>query len=441
MPETFAREAQLVWCSVTDWLPPGMVEPKLGTYYVFAKTMAPTSRTYYAFRTIRRCVEWIAEQESAANRRQQVCHTLSRSAILHCGRPLRAAGTLYGYTDCQRREGLGQSDQAPEHLLAAAACVGSTSLVQTLLDQGADVNGESDLFGTPLVNAARGGHLLLVRLLFEKGADSNCASLELTEEEIGDEGFLVHFPGRLNRFHLRKDGRAPFSPLSAAASAGHTEIVQLFLSPEFRLSRSSCYFFQALSLAAEGGHFSILQILLASANFDALDNRLARQVKIDALKRAASEGQVDCMELLLDAGAPITRMTFSTITESTLTCAAMRGQNGAIKLLLDRGAIVDEMSTSRDTPLSWAVELGFPRTVTLLLSHGVDPNLHAVAAFCRCEIWCSMKALLDGGFHKVCPWASKTALLRTQEEGPEGLAALLQEYGVTTDGLDGLKPP
>ncbi|OJJ06000.1 hypothetical protein ASPVEDRAFT_45425 [Aspergillus versicolor CBS 583.65] len=403
--------------------------------------MAPTSRTYYAFRTIRRCVEWIAEQESAIDQRQEICHTLSRSAILHGGRPLRAAVRLNPYTDYQSREGLRQTDQAPEHLLAAAARVGSTSLVQRLLDQGADVNGESDLFGTPLVNAARGGHLLLVRLLLEKGADSDCASLELTEQEIGDELFLDDFPGRLNSMSPIKEERAPFSPLSAAAFAGHMEIVQLLLSPQLRLSRSSCYFFQALSLAAEGGHSSILQILLASADLDAVDHRLSRQVKIDALKRAASEGQVDCMELLLDAGAPITRMTFSTLTESTLTCAATRGQNGAIKLLLDRGAHVDEMGTHRDTPLSRAVELGFPRTVALLLSHGVDPNVHAVEAFCRCDIWCCMKALLDGGFHKVCPWASKTALSRTEQEGAEDLVALLQEYGVTTDGLEGLKPP
>ena len=82
------------------------------------------------------------------------------------------------------------------------------------------------------------------------------------------------------------------------------------------------------------------------------------------------------MELLLEAGAPITRMSFSGNLKSTLTCAAMRGQNRATRLLLDRGAIVDEMSTSRVTPLSWAVELGFSRTVALLLSHRVDPNLH-----------------------------------------------------------------
>ncbi len=38
------------------------------------------------------------------------------------------------------------------------------------------VNRASDLFGTPLVNVARGEHLLVVRLLLERGADVDCAS-------------------------------------------------------------------------------------------------------------------------------------------------------------------------------------------------------------------------------------------------------------------------
>lgn len=76
----------------------------------------------------------------------------------------------------------------------------------------------------------------------------------------------------LTSFHNIKEDSAPFIPLSAAAFAGHEEIVQLLLSPQFCLSWSCCYFFQALSLAVEGGHSTILQTLLGSADFADLED-------------------------------------------------------------------------------------------------------------------------------------------------------------------------
>lgn len=66
--------------------------------------------------------------------------------------------------------------------------------------------------------------------------------LQLTEKDKRDERFVGNFPRRLISVSNRPQEREPFSPLSAAAFAGHEEIVQLLLSPQFRLSRSSYYF-------------------------------------------------------------------------------------------------------------------------------------------------------------------------------------------------------
>lgn len=142
------------------------------------------------------------------------------------------------------------------------------------------------------------------------------------------------------------------------------------------------------------------------------------------------------MELLLEAEAPIMRMSFSGSLESTLTCAAMGGQKRAIRLLLDMSATVNEMGTFLGS------RARVSRTVALLLSHGVDPNLHGVESSNVCDIWYCVKALFEGGFHKICPWSSKSALLRAMDEdGREDLVALLQEYRVTVDCWDALRPP
>lgn len=66
--------------------------------------------------------------------------------------------------------------------------------------------------------------------------------LQLTEKDKRDERFVGNFPRRLISVSNSPQEREPFSPLSAAAFAGHEEIVQLLLSPQFRLSRSSYYF-------------------------------------------------------------------------------------------------------------------------------------------------------------------------------------------------------
>ena len=57
--------------------------------------------------------------------------------------------------------------------LLATSAGGQDSLVQLLLDRGADVNGQGEQFGNALQAASAGGHEKLVQLLLDKGADVN----------------------------------------------------------------------------------------------------------------------------------------------------------------------------------------------------------------------------------------------------------------------------
>lgn len=53
-----------------------------------------------------------------------------------------------------------------------AAAVGDKEIVQMLLDKDADMNAKSPNNTTPIMMAARGGHILTVKLLLDAGADA-----------------------------------------------------------------------------------------------------------------------------------------------------------------------------------------------------------------------------------------------------------------------------
>jgi len=59
--------------------------------------------------------------------------------------------------------------------LHLAAYFGIETIVQLLLEKGADVNAADQGGWTPLYQASRIGHIDVVKLLLEKGADVNAA--------------------------------------------------------------------------------------------------------------------------------------------------------------------------------------------------------------------------------------------------------------------------
>ena len=63
--------------------------------------------------------------------------------------------------------------QATPAKLLDAATVGSTNIVQELLDQGLDVDAKDDIGDTALMKAAAGGHLETVAALLSGGANVN----------------------------------------------------------------------------------------------------------------------------------------------------------------------------------------------------------------------------------------------------------------------------
>ncbi len=120
-----------------------------------------------------------------------------------------------------------------------------------------------------------------------------------------------------------------------------------------------------------------------------------------ALQLAASRGNLELVELMIDRGIPLDKT--SRRVSQPLHYAACKGHTEVMALLISRGARVDARDGYDKTPLHWAAECGQPEAAKLLLEHGAEVNAdskfgtpaHAAAANRHLDVYDLL--LLHGG--------------------------------------------
>jgi ankyrin repeat protein len=158
-------------------------------------------------------------------------------------------------------------------LLVVAATNGHDKCVRTLLDAGADKDGEEG-DGKPLHFASVYGHHKCVYLLLQEGADVNIRG--------EDENF----------------------PINVAAEGGYNECVRLLLEAGANKdARARGYQNNTpLHLAAENGRIECIRLLLeARAERDLVNNDGETPLHL-----AAKNGRIECIRLLLGVGTDVT---------------------------------------------------------------------------------------------------------------------------------------
>src|SRR5688572_1391149 len=158
----------------------------------------------------------------------------------------------------------------------AAARKGDAAAVKAFLDKGTDVNAKTQYGATALAYACDKGHVEVVKLLLERGADPDV-----------------------------RDSFYNATPMSWAAPKGFTEIVKLLLD------KGSKQKDMALITGAGEGFVEIVKVVLEKGD-------LKPEVLTQALSRAEKANKPEVVEILKKAGAkPAPKPDFK-VDEATL---------------------------------------------------------------------------------------------------------------------------
>ncbi|KAL8786376.1 MAG: hypothetical protein Q9195_008241 [Heterodermia aff. obscurata] len=309
--------------------------------------------------------------------------------------------------------------------LAAAIQSGNCEIVDDLLKAEADANPPHRHYGTPLQLAAAQGSITIMELLVDKGADVNYPAS--TKGQTALQAAVHNGSEECVRYLLEKgakvDGPLPpegHTALQTACLQGHLPLVKLLLeqSADINASGSSLRGHTALQAAALGGHLEVVNLLLtAGANV----NSRASHYGLTALQAASKIGNLEIFSLLYEAGASVAT-SLSRGGMSALQAASRMGHTSVVERLLTLPDVkVNEKPTVEDgfTALQAASKESHLDIAQILLQAGADVNAEAADRHGRT----ALQAAAESGCLVLV-----TLLI---QEGADVNAAPAEDHGMT----------
>ncbi|MBD1896010.1 ankyrin repeat domain-containing protein [Coleofasciculus sp. FACHB-129] len=258
-----------------------------------------------------------------------------------------------------------------------AAMFGKVEAVKAAIEKEIDINAIGSNGETALMYAAHYVHIPVVQTLIDAGAE-----LDILSEEDGlGEGktALMHVAGSFFATGKRaevvkmlveaganinlkgKDGR---TALMCAAIAGYADSTQALIEAGADLDARDDDGNTAMMLAEGYRHPKIVRLLKQAGASEEGMNEIA-------LIEAASDGNVEQVRALIQAGADINRRMNST----ALCNAASRGHDEIVRMLIEAGADVNKRtSEGYFYPLLDAAYAGHLEIVRALVEAGADVN-------------------------------------------------------------------
>ncbi len=275
----------------------------------------------------------------------------------------------------------GQSDEALGHVLATGAPLfdcdadgllakamkgGDAGVIELLLSNGIEPEGDTIGGASWLVASASAGSKPLVEWLLSKKQDPDDMAEALVAAMQGGQGdalvTLVEHGAKLT-----KD--AAVEALPAFVKAGHEGAVLLCLDTGAKVNALYGDQQTALFVAVDARQAQMVTLLVdKGAKLEIRDQDGWRPIHL-----AAYRGYVDVLEALLDAGADIDGKDAD--GKTALAHAAGNGHVGFVQKLVDKGASLDLQDREGKTALVHAASAGYAGCVKLILDAGADPGL------------------------------------------------------------------
>ena len=248
---------------------------------------------------------------------------------------------------------------------------GHMDVVQLLLDHGADASTKDDDKRTPLHLALQGGHLEIAWVLLEHCTDTEVRdSGECTPLLLASQNGHVELARALLEKGADTEARdnRKSTPLLLASRNGHVELARVLLEKGADTEAQDTFENTSLLLAPEHGHVELAQVLLKhGADTEAQDNR-----KCTPLLLAMQNRHLELARVLLEHG--VDTEARNVLERTPLLLASLFGFAEVVRVLLEHGADANALGTKGRTPLHQASEHGHVAAARVLLEHGVDAN-------------------------------------------------------------------
>lgn len=385
---------------------PDMAKKKPFTSYIHPNELGSTLY-YTAYLGFTDAVRGLIDQEQPCNRAQFV-NTLGGCY----GRPLCAAAAT-GHVDICRsliqhgadieKEGSDYKHRGTGTALGLAARFGRETTVKFLLENGANVEGNSSFYHGPAIcAAANNGHEHMVRLLLSNGANVNGQGSDSKTSlhgaarggHLGVVKVLLEHNADIEAQNKYKE-----TPLIRAALNDQAEMVRFLIEQDANIEAKDCQGFTALHRTVRHGRSAAFAMLLKKGAYlgtrggkgetllhsavtrdgtDMLRILLGLGVDFESqdhegltpLHEAASYDKESDLLMLLDEGANL--QSKDNNSQTPLHKAASNGNMSAMRTLISRGADLEAKEESNHTPLHLAVRGGKENAVRLLLSLSVN---------------------------------------------------------------------